>query len=250
MGTIWKTPSLMTPLLRTDIHIWQAVLDLPIADIQMFKETLSMDEMKRANRFHFDKDRNRFIVRRGILRAILGRYLNVDPRQVQFCYGKKGKPMLSDTFGKEKICFNVSHSEGLALYAFTQDHEIGVDVERVRDIFGMDQIAERFFSVGENTIFSSLPAGKRKESFYNCWTRKEAFIKAIGEGLSFALNAFNVTLAPGEPAELLDIVGNPEEAAYWSVYTLSLAHDYVGAVAVKKHSCSLAHWKWQNQEVN
>jgi 4'-phosphopantetheinyl transferase len=246
METIWKTFSSEAPFLKNDIHIWQADLDLPMTDIQMFKETLSMDEMERAKRFHFDKDRNRFIVRRGILRAILGRYLNVEPSRVQFCYGKNGKPILTDTFGKKTVCFNLSHSEGVGLYAVTQDHEIGVDIEHVRDILDMAQIAERFFSVRENIIFCSLPAGKRKEAFYNCWTRKEAFVKAIGKGLTFALNTFDVTLAPGEPAELLEIAGNIKEAAHWSVQPLALTHGYVGAIAVKKHDCSLAYWMWQN----
>jgi 4'-phosphopantetheinyl transferase len=246
METTWKTPSLKTLLLRNDIHIWQAALDLPIADIQMFKETLSVDEMKRAKRFHFDRDRNRFIVRRGILRAILGRYLNVDPSKVQFCYGKNGKPMLYETVENETVCFNLSHSEGLALYAFNQDHELGVDIEHVRDILGMEQIARRFFSVKENAIFCSLPTGMRKEAFYNCWTRKEAFIKAIGKGLTFALNTFDVTFAPGEPAKLLDIVDNLEEAAHWSIHTLALTNGFIGAIAVKKHSCSLSYWKWLN----
>jgi len=228
--------SLFVPQLRgrelttDEIHIWFAYLDQPVS---LFQRLLSMDERRRSERFHFEEDRRRFIIRQGILRKILGRYLGVEPSRLQFCYGKNGKPALADTFGKEKVRFNSSHSEGLALYAFTHDREIGVDVEHIRDIPEMEQITERFFSARENAVFHTLPESKKKEAFFNCWTRKEAFIKATGDGLSLPLDRFDVSLVPGEPARLLGIDGDSKTASRWLLQDLKPAPDFAAAFAVK-----------------
>jgi len=195
------SPSLSPPPLdielpADEIHVWYACLEQPVSRFQRLKQLLSPDESMRAERFHFEEDRKRFIACHGILRTILGRYLNVDPSRLQFCNGKNGKPSLVDTLGSESIRFNSSKSNGVALFAFTRGREIGVDIEHIRDIPEMEQIAERFFSVKENAAFHTLPQSKKKEAFFNCWTRKEAFIKAIGEGLYCHLDKFDVSLAP------------------------------------------------------
>ena len=128
----------------------------------------------------------------------------------------------------------MSHSEGLALYGFTRDHEIGVDIEHIYDIPEMEQIAEQFFSVRENAVFHGLPESKRKEAFFNCWTRKEAFIKAVGDGLSRSLDSFEVSLLPGKPAHLLCVGNDPLEASRWHLRELTPAHGYTGALVVER----------------
>lgn len=245
MIPFWKIPQSELTLGERDIHIWRADLDPPIIGFQKLYQMLSIDEKVRAERFHFEKDRRRFIVGRGTLRTILGCYLNVGPSRLHFCYGKHGKPALADTFGKGAILFNMSDSEGLALYVFTRDHEIGVDIEHIRDIPEMDQIAERFFSARENAVFRSLPESKKREAFFNCWTRKEAFIKAKGEGLGLELDQFEVSLAPGERAALLSTNGDPQEASRWSLRELDPGPGVTAALAVQGHGWQLKCCQWE-----
>jgi 4'-phosphopantetheinyl transferase len=245
MTPVWNAPSAYLLLSKKDVHLWRADLALAERSIQKLNQTLSIDERERAGRFHFEQDRRYFIVRRGILRTILGYYLNVEPGRLQFQYGKNGKPALADTFGNGTISFNISRSERLALFVFTRDREIGVDIEYMRDISEMEQIVERFFSVKENEVFRSLPKSQKREAFLNGWTCKEAFIKALGGGLSQSLDEFDVSLVPGEPARLLRISGDPKEASRWSLRTLRPAPNYVGTFAVKSHMFETKRWRWE-----
>ena len=234
MEPLWRIPLADLPLSKKDVHIWRAALDLPSRSIQELKEKLSIDELVRAERFRFERDRNRFIVRLGILRTILGFYMGVEPDEVRFCYGNHGKPRLRNAFGKTGINFNLSHSEGLALYVFSRDHEIGIDVERIHDIPEMEEIVERFFSGKENVVFRALPRSKKREAFFNCWTRKEAFIKAIGEGLFYPLDKFDVSFTPDEPSRLLSIDGDSEKASQWFMLNLKPASGFSVAQLVER----------------
>ncbi len=238
-------PSPLDLELKTDeIHVWCASLDQPVSQFQRLRQTLSVDEGTTAERFHFERDRKRFNAGRGILRTILGWYLGVEPSRLQFYYREDGKPALADTFGKGRIHFNLSHSEGLALYAFTRDREIGVDIEYIHELSEMDQIAERFFSVKENAVFRTLPKSKKKEAFFRCWTCKEAFIKAIGDGLSHPLDKFDVSLVPGEPARLLSVEGYSKAASRWTIQELRPGSDFVAAFAIEGRSSQLHCWQW------
>jgi len=231
MNTILHNPQLAGVKLPNDeIHIWYASLEQPLSE---FQRLLSADERERAERYHFEEDRRRFIVRRGILRTLLGNYLDIEPYQVQFCYGNNKKPGIADILGGRKVQFNLSHSRGLGIYAFTRTHEIGVDVEYIRDIPERGQIAERFFSARENAVFQSLPESQKQKAFFNCWTRKEAFVKATGDGLSYPLDSFDVSLVPGEPARLTGIKGDLNEASRWSLRELEPAVGFTAALAVK-----------------
>jgi 4'-phosphopantetheinyl transferase len=247
MVVCWKTPTTDFSLSKKDIHLWRADLSLPDRSIQQLNQILSTDERIRAERFHFEKDRKKFIIGVGILRTIMGCYIGVEPSELRFCYGKHGKPGLSDAFGNKKIHFNMSHSEDLALYGFTRDHEIGVDIELIRDIPEMDKIAEQFFSKKENDVFRSLPDSKKKEVFFNCWTRKEAFIKAIGDGLYQPLDKFDVALIPGEPARLLRIGGDSKTASRWFIQGLRPAPGFTAAFAIQGHDWRLHFWQWSDQ---
>ena len=237
-------PPLDLELTPGEIHAWSACLDQSVSRFQILLQTLSLDERMRAERFHFEKHRKRFIVGRAILRTILGYYLSVEPSRLRFCYGKYGKPALADTFGKETISFNLSHSDGLALYGFTRGCEIGVDIEHVRDISEMEQIAERFFSAREKAVFRSLPEGKKKEAFFDCWTRKEAIIKAIGDGLSLPLDRFDIALVPGEPARLLSIEADSKAASGWFVQELKPVSGFTAAFAIQGQSRRVHCWQW------
>lgn len=240
----FSPPPLHLALRPDEIHVWFTSLNQPVSRFQMLSQTLSLNEHLRAERFHFQKDREHFVVSRGILRTILGCYLNIEPSWLRFCYGKHGKPALADTFGKGTVFFSMSDSQRFAIYAFSRDSEIGVDIEQIYNISEMDQIAERFFSVSENAVFRSLPETIKKEAFFNCWTRKEAFIKAIGKGLSQPLDKFDVSLVPGESAKLLRINGDSKRALRWSIQELKPASGFVAALAVKKRSWQLRCWQW------
>jgi 4'-phosphopantetheinyl transferase len=221
-----------------DVDVWCAVLDPSAAWAQWLVQTLSKDELLRAERFHFERDRLRFIVSRGLLRVILGRYLDMEPGQLHFSYGPRGKPTLIETptDGKGKLCFNLAHSNGLALIGVTREREIGVDFEYIRPIANAEQIVQSFFSPREIAMLQSVPRDQKLTAFFNCWTRKEAYVKATGDGLAQPLNQFSVSLAPCEPAKLLAVAADAREVSRWCIQSLTPAPGYVAAVVVEGHA--------------
>lgn len=216
----WLTPSV--------VHVWAVRLDSPPAHVEALHAMISSDERERAGRFHFDRDRRRYICARGALRQLLARYLDAEAEEFRFSYGPNGKPALAGRF-HGAMTFNVSHSHELALVAIGRGVEIGVDVEAVRPMEDADDIAARFFSPREAAQLRHLPEPVRRDAFFACWTRKEAYLKALGSGLAKPLDAFDVTFAPGERATLL-VHGDPRETARWSLTALSPAEGYVGAL--------------------
>jgi 4'-phosphopantetheinyl transferase len=227
-----------------EVHVWAGDLDQPPYCVEKLSGYLTADERHRADRFHFERDREHFIVARGILRDILGRYVDVEPGHLRFCYGKYGKPGLSTDPGTDPIRFNVSHSKGLALFAVTYGREVGVDVEWIRPGLIEEQIPERFFSANEVRVLRSLPRELQTEAFFNCWTRKEAYIKAKGEGLSMPLDCFDVSLAPGEAAALLSTRGDADEASRWSLSELDVAPGFAAALVVEDKGWRLKCFQW------
>ena len=240
----WPLPPAHPDLADDGIHVWCARLDDPAHDLASLAETLSADERNRAERFQFDRDRNRFIVRHALLRRILGRYLNIEPAQCSFSRESRGKPVLTETVAGPTLHFNVSHSDGLALFAVARKSAVGVDVERVRPIPEIDGIAAKFFSEHEKSMLNALPAEQRREAFFNCWTRKEAYLKATGAGIADALPQIEVSLAPGHPAQLLSIGGDAQAASLWSLHALEPAAGFIGALAVKANDSRPACWQW------
>lgn len=228
-----------------DVDVWRIRLDLPQADLKRLSSTLSADEQARAGRFYFDRDREHFIIARGALRAILGRYLNVEPHIIRFTYAEYGKPALVAELNRDSILFNLSHSHGLGLLAVSRSRELGVDLEWIRPDMASKEIAERFFSAQEVRVLRQLPADQQDEAFFNCWTRKEAYIKAKGEGLSMPLDQFAVSLAPGERAALLSTTGDPKEASRWSMRELFPGPGFVAAIVVEGDAWKLRCWEWQ-----
>jgi 4'-phosphopantetheinyl transferase len=240
---VWQSPGVELRLPRHEVHVWRARLDLP-QSLAGFLATLAPDEKERAARFHFQKDRNHFIVARGLLRAILSRYLARRPEQLSFSYSAHGKPSLASEHGSD-VRFNVSHSHGMALFAFARGRDLGVDLEWVRADVAEEQIAERFFSACEVTALRALPAERQAEAFFNCWTRKEAYIKARGEGLSLPLNQFDVSLAPGEPAALLCTRLEADEVSRWSMTELAPGAGFKAALVVEGRDWRLRRWQWR-----
>ena len=227
-----------------EVHIWRAQLELPSSHVQRLRGILTDDELDRASRFSFALDRQRFIAARGILRSILSRYMTISPNHLRFQYNQFGKPFLAPEFSSYLLNFNLSHSGSMALYAITRNREIGVDVEHVRSDFEYDEIAERFFSVNEAAILRTMPAEEKLEAFYNCWTRKEAYIKAHGKGLSLPLDSFDVSFAPWEPPMSLIPKDDPQERSLWTLLGLTPCPGYMGAVAVKGTGCRFRYWEW------
>ena len=200
----WLSSPVDLTLSQDEVHVWRADLDLPAARLQQLVQSLSADEQVRAERFYFEQHRQRFIAGRGILRILLGRYLSVEPQQLRFDYTSSGKPALAKT-GDSRLQFNLSHSQGLALYAVTRDRQIGIDLEQLRPTADVEQIAQRFFSAQEYAAIQSLPPDQKLEAFFRYWTCKEAYLKATGDGLS-QLERIEVEIIPGEPVKLLRIL--------------------------------------------
>jgi 4'-phosphopantetheinyl transferase len=216
--------------------LWLADQDQPPKVIESLRRTLSVDEIERASRFRFERDRLHFTVARGILRRMLGTLLEIDASRVRFRYSGYGKPSLSGEFDSSRLKFNISHSGGRLLMAFAIGRDIGVDIEHIRPDFASYDIAERFFSASEVQRLRSLPSALLTEAFFNCWTRKEAYIKAIGEGLSCPLDKFDVSLAPGEPARLLATRVQGLSADRWVMRTLDVGEFYKAAMVVERAS--------------
>ncbi|MDT5062756.1 MAG: 4-phosphopantetheinyl transferase [Acidobacteriota bacterium] len=246
LDTRWAAPPEQLTLLDDEVHVWRASLPRTTTkppQLQSLYTLLSPDEVSRAERFHFERDRASFIVARGMLRTILAVYLKLHPAQLQFRYNAYGKPALDGDEASSGLRFNLAHSHELALYAVTRNREIGIDVEYIRADFAGDEIAERFFSSTEIATLRKLSLEQRTEAFFNCWTRKEAYIKARGEGLSFPLDRFDVSLIPGEEPLTLNVHQASSETARWTLQSLMPEDGYVAAMAVEGDGWNLRYWQ-------
>jgi 4'-phosphopantetheinyl transferase len=245
MNAVWDCVAEVQPFSGPEIHVYSAHLDGPNA--QNCERLLSAEERVRAEQFRFEKDSARFIVARATLRTILGQYLGVHPTNVQFTYEVNGKPILANRQKADQILhFNVSHSQGLALYAVSNCAPLGVDVEFLRPIPDMAQIARSYFSKGEYAALSAVPAAHQVHAFYKCWTSKEAFIKATGDGLSFVLDRFEVELRPDHPSQLLSLDGDTDDAAAWTLKELAPGPGYIGAVAIRRRDVAISCKAWRS----
>jgi 4'-phosphopantetheinyl transferase len=214
------------------VHVWRAESHPCSTDF------LSAGERERAAQFHFDKDRNRYVAARSVLRQLIGRYEQVSPEGIQFTYNTYGKPALENS----TLRFNLSHSADVVLLAFTRNKNIGVDVERIRPEFAAKEIAGRFFSQEEVALLRALPVESLPESFFTCWTRKEAFIKGHGSGLSLPLHRFVVSL--DSPARLVRTDFDPDAARQWTLHDLRIDAGFRAALAVEGEPIRIDCWQW------
>jgi 4'-phosphopantetheinyl transferase len=216
-----------------EVHLWRVDLASVALAEKRWDDILSADERARATRFHFSRDRQYFTATRAVLRTILGGYLDFDPKALRFQYSEKEKPSLTAPQSGKHVEFNVSHSGDVALLAFARGRDIGVDVERLRENFDHEAIARRFFSEQEQRQLAALAPADRYHGFFRCWTRKEAYIKARGTGLSLPLRQFDVSLKPGDLNALLATRPESSEASHWALQEVSAGEGYVAALCVR-----------------
>jgi 4'-phosphopantetheinyl transferase len=223
------------------VHVWAVPLDLSPKKIARLATVLSADELERADKFRFPHLRSRYVAARGSLRVLLGRFLQRDPVTLEFNYSSRGKPALKGQ-GTELLHFNLAHSHELALIAITRAAPVGVDVERIRPMRDADRIADRFFSAREAEAFRSVPAAEQDAAFFSLWTRKEAWLKATGDGISESLSKFEVTFLPGDEPRVVAIAGDASAGAMWSLSALNPASGFVGTLAVQCQGIRIQCW--------
>lgn len=228
---------------ENEVHVWQTSLDVPPPGFVQLRQILSEDERARVDRFHFDVDRRRGTIARAYLRLLLGRILDVPASALQFEYDEFAKPSLIPS-QRRALEFNVSHSGEMILIAIATGCAVGVDVEKIRTDLDPNEIAVQFFSAREREVLASLSPAARFEAFFACWTRKEAYLKAKGVGLSLPLKQFDVSFLPNEEPRLLATRPDPTEAQYWKLWALDLSSDYAAALAVCGSGRSLRCWNW------
>jgi 4'-phosphopantetheinyl transferase len=244
----WREPTANLTLDADEVHVWRAALEQTPGRLERLGGTLVPEESERAARFHFARDRRRYIAGRGLLRDILSRYLNLPPDSLRFRYTPYGKPYLVEECGGGWLRFNVSHAGELALYALSRGRELGVDVEQIRTDIEHTEIASQFFSRQEVASLLALPEHLRQDAFFLCWTRKEAYVKGVGEGLSLPLHSFDVSLTPGEPASLLAVRGDAREATRWTLRALEPGAGYCAALVAEGDGWQLKCWQWDDFE--
>lgn len=250
----WGHPPADWTLGPADVDIWLADVEQHALAIGRLEALLADAEWERVARYRHDRDRRRFVVVRGLLRALLGRYIGQPPRSLRFRYGPHGKPGLTPNGGmvgphvdirldrpdpRLDLRFNVSHSRGRALFAFARGREVGVDLEFRRPLPDADAIAGRFFSSGERAALAALPPEARADAFFSCWARKEAYIKGTGGGMITMLRTFDVSLAPGDPPALLAVPSDPSAVERWSLYDPPPIPGYAAALAVEGRGLAL-----------
>lgn len=230
-SSLWRLTAAPVSLPLDRLDVWRLHLEAATT-LESDETLLSPEELVRANRFRFQKDKHRFVTCRSALRRLLGQYLAVPPRQVGFEYSEYGKPGLKISDNPHRLSFNVAHSGDQALIAFGSGHQLGIDIEKVRGDLDTKSLSERFFSKRELGELRALPEAMQLPAFFACWCRKEAFIKAIGEGLSFPLNEFSVSVHPERCPVVEDIKGSAEAGLRWSLTDLAVGTEYRAAVAV------------------
>ena len=245
---LWQPAPRRLSLSGDEVHIWRACLLQPEPILNRLGDILAEDEWERSKRFRFASDRQKFVVARGVLRFILCRYLEIPPRQLRFGYSSYGKPALLDNCGQGSLRFNLSHSADLALYAISNKREVGIDVESLSSPVTPQEIARRFFSSRESGEICGLPPERQREAFFHCWTRKEAYVKARGEGLTFPLDQVEVPFAASESVSFLCEMRDRESASIWSLYNVTVDTGYAAALVVKGSRCRLRYWEYFSSE--
>jgi 4'-phosphopantetheinyl transferase len=240
--SLWKPPPLSLTLSQDRVDVWRVPLEMPDRERDLLEASLSVEERARASRFRHSVNRARFVAAHGALRTILGRCLGVEPSCLRFSYGRFGKPALGAPLGANSVEFNLSHSGELALVAASFGRRLGIDLERIDVSRSGPEIAERFFSTREIAALRALPRERQTDAFFACWTRKEAYLKARGEGLSFPPDRLSVSVSSEEPASLLDC--GDDETRRWVLQDLTPGAGWAAALAVEGRGWRLRRWRW------
>ncbi|HEX7294719.1 MAG TPA: 4'-phosphopantetheinyl transferase superfamily protein [Pyrinomonadaceae bacterium] len=235
----WPLPPAILTLTKGNVHVWRASLHQFGTYADHFYALLDNDERTRAARFHFERHRTDFVVARGILRMLLSLYVGLEPQEFRFVFNPFGKPSLALT--PAPVRFNLSHSNKYALYAFSREREVGIDIEELRPDVAEETRPESFFSPAEVTTLRALDPAFKTQAFFDCWTRKEAYIKAVGKGVSLPLDEFSVSLTPGTPAALL-AAADPLELSRWYFKALSPLPNYAAALVVEGNDLEIRYY--------
>lgn len=248
VSDVWEAPAGGPLHLPSDeVHVWRIPLVVPAHELEALATLLAPAELDRAGRFRAAVHRDAFIAGRGAQRRILARYTGVPAAEIRYRESPYGKLALDGRAAEQDLRFNVSNSGALALLAIARGRELGVDLEQLKPMPDATEIAGRFFSAPENAVFAALERAEREAAFFRCWTRKEAYVKAVGEGLSMPLDRFDVAFAPGEPPRLLATRGDPGEAARWRMAAVDPGPDYVSALAVAGDGWRLRAFDWSGR---
>jgi 4'-phosphopantetheinyl transferase len=235
-GRLWQPSTQVLTLSRGTVHIWQVNLDQSATSVAQLEQLLDSDERVRAARFHFERDRRRFMVARGVLRSLLARYLGCPPTQIRFSFSTKGKPALRPEH-RSQLHFNLAHSAEMAIYAFANECEVGVDIEQQRPLADVQQIAEHFFSPHEREILATLSGDELYRTFFTYWTRKEAYLKASGEGLALLTTQLDVV---GPQGRVIKLAGSNGDADCY-LFDLDVVAGYRGALALQERNINIIY---------
>ena len=239
----WLDPPKSLALPQGEVHVWRGIVDLPPSRLQVYQEILSSEEQARARRFRFPQHQTRFMTTRGMLRFLLGHYLTLAPQDIELDAGPQGKPFVK-TPGSRPLHFNVSHSQKVALFAFSHDSEVGIDVEGSKARLDHLGVGQRIMSAQEHQWLQSLPVSKQKAAFLACWTRKEAFVKALGSGLNFPMKDLTLTFLPHQSPTIVHIA-NPDLASRpWAVFPIYPRVRYAAALVVAGTPHTVKFWNF------
>ena len=243
----WRETSEILPVTSSEIQVWRIHLARPSVEILRLQKVLSADEQSQAARFHFDRDQRRFVIRRAVRRQLLAAQLETSPATIQIESANFQKPKIVSPENSKRLRFNCSHSADWALIAVAREREVGVDLEQHRPLPDAEDLAGKIFSDAENRELTALPPALKLQGFFNGWTRKEAFVKAIGLGLSYPLNRFSVSLSPNRPAAILEVADNPPALEKWSMISLELNPDYSAALVFEGKKSDVKFLEWNPQ---
>ena len=242
MEHAWLNPPETLSLVKGEVHVWRTLLDMDDEIIGGLFSILSGSERQQAMRFHFNLLRTKHIAAHGLLRLILGMYLDIEPILLAFCTNQYGKPYLCSGHKDKAILFNVSHSGNMSVVALSSGFEVGIDIEHTNREINVAEIAGSFFSKKEIEKLASLTGALQKEAFFRCWTRKEAYLKGKGRGLSMDLDRFEVSLLPDESPSILADEDCPEDVHSWRLYDITPLPGYIGALSVEAEVETIKHF--------
>jgi 4'-phosphopantetheinyl transferase len=237
---VWNPSPVDFQLSATEVQVWRIDLIVSMEAIQQLTRLLSADEYARSQRFRFQQHRDRFTVGRGVLRTLLGQYLDTPPDQLQFEYSSYGKPSLLPVRNGKTVQFNVTHSGDVALVAIALDRRVGVDLEQIRSMPEAKSLAQRFFAASESAHICTLPTLEQQMMFFRYWTCKEAYLKAIGSGIAHGLDQVAIDFSETSAA-----LTNTPDSEQWTIWELSPAVGYTAAVVAAQHEGYLTCWRWQ-----
>lgn len=243
-----KNPLYKLSFASSNAHLWLASLNVTDQIFDVLSQSLSNDEWDRADRFVFKRDRQYFVMARGILRDILARYLDCQPGEIRFHSDPGGKPRISLTGASNRLEFNLSHSSGLLILAVSIGRQVGVDIERIRPLPDLDQITSYTFSNYEQIMLAKLTPEEKLIGFFRCWTRKEAYLKARGSGLLIPLDSFDVSLESDNPIRMISNRLDPSEVSRWSFHTFNPEEGYIGALVIEGQGLKPDFRRWKASE--